>query len=65
MKPKNHDTIRLLEAIPEESLLSGAIGVIVAEFTEPEEAYEIEFCDENGITLTELALKIEQFEVVR
>jgi hypothetical protein len=65
MKPKIHDTVRLLEAIPEESLFKGAIGVVIAEFTEPEEAYEIEFCGESGETLVELALQSGKFEIIR
>lgn len=64
MRPKINDTVRLLEALPDETLEEGALGVIVAEFSEPDEAYEIEFSDENGATVTQIALKPSQFSVV-
>ncbi|MEW9898393.1 DUF4926 domain-containing protein [Chitinivorax sp. PXF-14] len=47
--------------IPSESLAKGAIGVIVEEFSEPEEAYEVEFCDEDGVTIAQIALRPNQF----
>jgi hypothetical protein len=62
--PKNNDVVRLRQAIPSESLPEGAIGTIVAEFTKPNEAYEVEFCDSNGRTINQLALTPDQFDVV-
>ncbi|MPS29669.1 DUF4926 domain-containing protein [Pigmentiphaga sp.] len=64
MCPKINDTVRLLEAFPDEALEEGALGVIVAEFSEPDEAYEIEFSDENGATIAQIALRPSQFSVV-
>lgn len=57
-------TIRLLIDMPENGLRRGTVGVVVAKFTEPMEAYEIEFCDETGATVAELAILPEYFEVV-
>jgi Domain of unknown function (DUF4926) len=51
MKPKLRDAVKLLQALPDDDLPAGAIGVVVAEFTQPEEAYEVEFCDETGATV--------------
>lgn len=45
MRPKINDAVQLIDEIPGESLAKGAIGAIVEEFSEPEEAYEVEFCD--------------------
>lgn len=39
------------------------MGTIVALFAEPEEAYEVEFCDERGGTVAQLALRPDQFVV--
>jgi len=64
MSAKINDTVRLTEALPAEALNEGALGVVVAEFSEPDEAYEIEFCDEDGITIAQVALKPGQFEVI-
>ncbi len=60
-----NEVVRLLEDIPSEGLCSGSLGVIVAVFSEPEEAYEVEFCDEEGVTVAQLALRSSQFEVVK
>lgn len=64
MKPQINDVVHLAEGIPSESLPTGAIGTIVAVFAEPEEAYEVEFCDENGETVVQLALRPTQFVVM-
>jgi len=62
--PKINDTIRLLKALPDEALPVGSIGVIVEEFRAPHEAYEIEFCDKNGATIAQVALRPDDFSVV-
>lgn len=43
--------------MPDDDLPAGAIGVVVAEFTQPGEAYEVEFCGETGATVAEVALQ--------
>jgi hypothetical protein len=60
-----NEVVRLLEDIPSEGICSGSLGVIVAVFSEPEEAYEVEFCDEKGATTAQVALRPSQFEVMR
>jgi hypothetical protein len=47
-----------------ESLPEGAVGVVVEEFTEPDEAYEVEFSDHDGSTIRQFALKPDQFVVL-
>ncbi len=51
-----NDVVKLVVDIPEEGLDAGAIGVVVAVFSDPHEAYEIEFCDDGGDTIVQLAL---------
>jgi len=57
---KLHDVVKVKEDIPEENLKKGMTGVIVAVLRDPCLAYEAEFCDENGRTVTETALLPEQ-----
>ena len=63
MSPGINQVIRLLEDLPSNGICSGHLGVIVAIFSEPEEAYEVEFCDDSGATIAQVALKPSQFEV--
>lgn len=51
-----NDTVQLLVDLPEDSLQKGAIGVIVMAYDEPIEAYEVEFCDELGMTTAQVVL---------
>ncbi|MDX3995097.1 DUF4926 domain-containing protein [Pseudomonas aeruginosa] len=60
-----NDVVRLIDNQPSDGLLSGALGVVVAVFSEPREAYEVEFCDEDGCTIAQLALLPSQFEVLK
>lgn len=64
MSPEINKVVRLLEDLPLEGICSGSLGVIVAVFSKPEEAYEIEFCDEKGSTTAQVALRSSQFEVM-
>lgn len=57
-------TIRLIENISSEKLTKGDLGVIVEIFSDPEIAYEVEFCDEKGRTIAQVVLKEHQFEVL-
>ncbi len=59
---KLHDVIKVKKDIPEENLKKGMIGVIVTVFHEPCLAYEVEFCNDKGETITETALLPEQIE---
>lgn len=56
MRFKINEVVKLLDARPADGLANGAIGVIVAEFSVPEEAYEIEFCNDAGETIAQIAL---------
>lgn len=52
------DTVALLEDLPERKLRRGEVGTVV-EILAPD-AYEVEFCDDEGQTYAELALRGEQ-----
>ncbi|HZT61044.1 MAG TPA: DUF4926 domain-containing protein [Pyrinomonadaceae bacterium] len=52
------DTVALLEDLPERRLKRGEVGTVV-EILAPD-AYEVEFCDDEGQTYAELALRGEQ-----
>jgi hypothetical protein len=65
VRPKINDVVCLLDDIPGEGLFRGTLGTIVAAFSEPQEAYEVEFCTESGRTLAQLALDPTQFFVVQ
>ena len=64
MKPKELDTVRLLAPLDDEGIGVGGIGVIVAVFDDPDDAYEVEFSDQDGATIAQVLLKDDQFEVV-
>ena len=57
-KIKLLDTVALLEDLPERKLRRGEVGTVV-EILAPD-AYEVEFCDAEGQTYAELALRGEQ-----
>lgn len=51
MKFQEFDIVYLLKDHSSPSLKTGAIGVIVAVYTTPQEAYEVEFSDKEGKTI--------------
>lgn len=51
-----HDVVVLKVDLPQDNLKKGMRGVVVAMFDRPEVAYEVEFCDDNGATIAEVAL---------
>ena len=57
--------VRLMTDIPDEKLEAGMLGVIVDIFDIPDKAYEVEFCHESGETISEIALKANQIELVK
>jgi Domain of unknown function (DUF4926) len=57
------DTVMLLGNLPEHALELGEVGTVV-ELLAPD-VFEVEFCDEGGQTYAELALRSEQFIVLR
>lgn len=56
MKYSLFDAVTLNEDLPEHNLQAGMIGVIIDVYTESEEAYEVEFCNDHGETIEMLAL---------
>ncbi len=52
------DTVALLEDLPDRKLKRGEVGTVV-ELLAPD-VYEVEFCDEEGRTYVELALRGDQ-----
>ena len=54
------DTVALTEDLPQEGLLCGMVGAVVDVYYQPHEAYEVEFCDESGRTINQLALLANQ-----
>ncbi len=52
------DTVALLEDLPERKLKRGEVGTVV-EILAPG-VYEVEFCDDEGQTYAELALRSDQ-----
>lgn len=52
------DTVALLEDLPERKLKRGEVGTVVE--TLAPDAYEVEFCDDEGRTYAEFALRGDQ-----
>lgn len=59
-----NDVVVLRIDLPDENLVKGMRGAIVAIFDDPELAYEVEFCNDKGETLAEVALKPDLLEVM-
>lgn len=64
MRPSMLNTVRILKPLSEEGIQVGAIGVIIAIFESPDEAYEVEFSDEEGQSLAQVVLQRKDFDVV-
>jgi hypothetical protein len=65
MKFVELDVVRLLNAHPQVNLKVGDLGTVVLVFTVPNEAYEVEFSDNEGGTIAQIALlpdELEKFE---
>jgi hypothetical protein len=56
-----YDVVRLRRGLPEHGLVAGAVGAIVMVYDDPP-AYEVEFCDESGVTLALVTLREEELE---
>lgn len=56
------DTVALLEDLPQRNLIRGEVGTIV-ELLAPD-VYEVEFCDDEGQTYAEVALRGDQLIVL-
>ena len=55
-----YDVVRLTVDLPDEGLAAGATGTIVEIFDAPQRAYEVEFTDDDGATVAQLALEPSQ-----
>ena len=56
------DRVRLKKSIPERNLKVGMVGTIVFVFDTPSRAFEVEFSDDRGGTIAQLALEPEEIE---
>ena len=56
------DVVALLEDIPALNLLRGQVGTVVEELAP--DAFEVEFCDNDGRTLASLGFRTEQLLVL-
>ncbi|AJJ01402.1 hypothetical protein BZ17_3143 [Yersinia pseudotuberculosis IP 32953] len=54
------DIVTLAHDIPDEGLCAGMQGAVVDVYSKPVTAYEVEFCDDEGRTIAQLALLPEQ-----
>lgn len=61
MTIEEYDVVRLRRPLPEYKLAAGAVGAVVMVHDDPR-AYEVEFCDEQGVTLALLTLREEDIE---
>ena len=64
MRFLEHDTVKLVRNITEKGLTKGTIGVIVAVYSIPNEAYEVEFVDDFGITIVQTTFLPDELEKV-
>lgn len=58
------DVVQLMEDLPSEALLTGALGTVVDVHVTPCLAYEVEFCDDQGRTIALAALLPSQVRLV-
>ncbi len=56
--------VRLLKEVPEHGLSVGETGYIVDVYTQPNDAYEVEFLDDKGRTIEVIPLEPEDLELV-
>lgn len=60
-----YDVVQLKIDLPEYHLKMGMQGVVLLILDKMEEIYEVEFCNNNGETIVELALAIEYLEAIK
>ncbi|WP_050725660.1 DUF4926 domain-containing protein [Vulgatibacter incomptus] len=56
MTLQEYDVVRLRRPLFEHNLSAGALGTVVMVFQDPP-AFEVEFCDKDGVTLALVTLK--------
>lgn len=57
---KELDVVKVTRDIPGQKVSVGAMGTIIMIYTHPDLAYEVEFCDDIGQTIAQIALKPEE-----
>lgn len=65
MNFKLFDFVRLKRDIPLRNLRRGMAGTIIEVFDKPNRAYEVEFSDDNGVTIAQLALQPDEIDLIR
>lgn len=65
MKFCENDTVILLNDFPEFGLKKGEVGAVIMVFTGPNEAYEIEFVDNEGRTKAQIVLPPHQLDIFK
>jgi len=63
-KPVPYDVVRLAIPLPAEHLLAGREGTVIEAFAFPDEAFLVEFPDDNGETVALPILTADQTVVV-
>ena len=56
------DVVALMDNLPDQNLAQGQVGTVVERLAPG--VYEVEFCDDDGQTYAELALRAEQLLVL-
>lgn len=64
MKYSLLEVVKLQQDLPGSNLQKEDIGAIVEVYSNPYEAYEVEFCDTKGKTIALLTLKPEQLMLI-
>jgi hypothetical protein len=59
---ETHAVVALVKDLPEERLVRGQVGAVVADLAPG--VYEVEFCDGKGITYAMVALRADQLMVL-
>ena len=58
------EVVQLQQDFPNLSICRGSTGTIVYTYMAPHEAYEVEFCDDRGVTIALLTLRPEQLRSI-
>lgn len=59
-----YDVVKLTEDIREENLSAGATGTILMVYTDSPPTYEVEFSDDDGVTLALITIKGNKLDLV-
>ena len=65
MKFQELDGVKTLRDFPNSGIKKGDIGTVLASFTKPNEAYEVEFCSETGETKALFAILSKDLEILK